>query len=146
MEYKFKQVHTAKDLTISAIVLAAGIGLFFLNPALGVLVAVCGILMLLLYRAGYKREGEENVVLHKKALDVSYACRQSLKDFLDGKDEEPQLITGAPGGIVRLEVYLNAEASVAYARLFDFSDYTYQASTPIVELRGEKAQKLISKL
>ena len=40
MEINFKKVHTVKDLTISAIVLIAGIGLFFVNKGLGVLIAV----------------------------------------------------------------------------------------------------------
>lgn len=54
--------------------------------------------------------------------------------------------TGTNGGIIRLEVYYRAAASVAYAQLFDFSNYTYQPATGIVELRGPKADKLITEL
>jgi hypothetical protein len=35
---------------------------------------------------------------------------------------------------------------VAYAQLFDFSNYTYVPATEIMELRGSRAQKLIAKL
>ena len=59
MEIKFKRVHIAKDLIISAIVLASGIGLYFVNAGLGGVIAAGGLLMLLLYKGGYKREGEE---------------------------------------------------------------------------------------
>ena len=45
-----------------------------------------------------------------------------------------------------LEVYYNADASVAYAQLFDFSNYTYEPATELVELRGPKADKLIGRL
>ena len=145
MEIKLKKVHTAKDLIISAIVLAAGIGLYFINAGLGVTIAACGLLLLVFYKAGYKREGE-GIVLSKAALDVSHSCRDSLKGFLDGKDVEPQIDKTALGGIVRLEVYCNADAAIAYAQLFDFSSYTYEPATEIVELRGPRAQKLISKL
>ena len=145
MELKFKLVHTGKDLIISAIVLAAGIGLYFVNAGLGILIGVCGLLMLLLYKTGYKREGE-NTVLRKKALDIAYHCRDSVKGFLDGKDAEPEIDTNEIGGVVRLEIYYNTDSAVAYAQLFDFSNYTYVPATEIVELRGRRAEKLINKL
>lgn len=145
MEIKLTKVHTTKDLLISAIVLAAGIGLYFVNAGLGILLAFCGILMLLFFKGGYKREGED-IVLQKKALDVAHTCRDSLKGFLDGKDVEPEVNTSINGGIIRLEVYYNAVSSVAYAQLFDFSNYTYEPVTGIVELRGTKADKMITKL
>lgn len=145
MEIKLKSVHTVKDLIISAIILAAGIGLFFVNKGLGSVIGACALLMLLFYKSGHKKEGE-NIVLVKKALDVSHNCRESLKGFLEGKDVEPEINLTVNGGIVRLEVYYNADAAVAYAQLFDFYNYTYEPATEIVELRGEKAEKLIGKL
>ena len=145
MEIKLTKVHTTKDLLISAIVLAAGIGLYFVNAGLGILLAFCGILMLLFFKGGYKREGED-IVFQKKALDVAHSCRDSLKGFLDGKDVEPEVNTSINGGVIRLEVYYNADASLAYAQLFDFSNYTYEPATGLVELRGPKADKLITKL
>ncbi len=45
MEITFKKVHTAKDLTISAIIMAAGIGLYFINAGVGIVLAICGLLM-----------------------------------------------------------------------------------------------------
>ena len=145
MEIKLKRVHTPKDLTISAIVVAAGIGLFFLNGGLGGVIAACGLIMLLLYEGGYKREGE-NIVLAKKTPEVARSCYESLKDFLDGKDVEPLMKKPDGSGMIRLEVYYNAEAPVAYAQLFTFSNYTYVEVTPIIELRGPRAEKLISLL
>jgi len=145
MEIKFKKVHTTKDLIISTIILAAGIGLYFVNAGLGILLVVCGILMLLFYKDGFKRAGE-NVVLQKKALDVAHSCRDSLKGFLEGKDVEPDVNTSINGGVIRLEIYYNAAASVAYAQLFDFSNYTYEPATGIIEVRGRKADKIIGKL
>ena len=145
MEIKFKSVHTVKDLVISAIVLAAGIGLYFVNAGLGVVIGICGLLLLLFYKTGHKREGED-IVLRKKAFDIAHHCRESLKGFLDGKDVEPEISTNENGGVIRLEIYYNADAAVAYARLFDFSNYTYEPAMEIVELRGSRAEKLISKL
>lgn len=145
MEIKIKSVHTAKDLAISAIILAAGIGLFFVNKGLGAVVGACAIPMLLFYKSGYKREGE-GIVLKKKALDVAHHCRESLKGFLDGMDVEPELDLNGKGSVIRLEIFYNANAAIAYAQLFDFSNYAYEPATEIVELRGPKAEKLIKKL
>ena len=145
MEIKLKKVHTAKDLAISATILAAGIGLYFVNAGLGGVIGICGLLMLLFYKAGYNRAGE-GIVLKKKALDVAHTCRDSLKGFLEGKDVEPVIKTNLNGGVIRLEAYYNTDAAIAYVQLFDFSNYTYEPATGIVELRGPKADKLISKL
>ena len=116
-----------------------------MNAGLGGVVGLIGLLLLIFYKACYKREGD-SILLKKKAMDVSHHCRESLKGFLDGKDIEPEVDTTTTGGIIRLEVYYNADAAVAYAQLFDFSNFTYQAATEIVELRGPKAEKLIGKI
>lgn len=145
MEIQFKKVHTAKDLIISALVLAAGVGLYFVNAGLGVFFGVCGILMLLFYKAAYKKVGNDTV-LTKKAIDVASSCRSSLLDYLNGKDVDPEIQQPGAGGVVRLEVYFNKDAGVAYAQLFNFSNYTYEAATEMIELYSPKAEKLISKL
>lgn len=59
---------------------------------------------------------------------------------------EPEISAPAEGGVIRIEVYFSKDAEIAYAQLFDFSDYTYQKATEIVELKGDRARKLIAKL
>ena len=145
MEIKFKKVHTAKDLIISTLVIAAGVGLYFVNEGLGFVIGVCGLLLLLFYKAAYKKVGDDTL-LTKKALDVASSCRNSLLDYLNGKDVEPDVQQPGAGGVVRLEVYFNKEAGVAYAQLFNFSNYTYEAATDMVELHSPKAEKLINKI
>ena len=145
MEIKFKKVHTAKDLVISILVIAAGVGLYFLNAGLGIVIGACGLAMLLFYKTAYKKPGGDTV-LTKKALDIAHACRQGIKDYLDGKDVDPELTAPGAGGVVRVEIYYNKGAGVAYVQLFDFSNYAYEPATDIVELRGPRAKKLIDKL
>ena len=145
MEIIFKKVHTGKDLAVSGIIIAAGIGLYFLNAGLGIFLGVCGLLMLLFYKAGYKANGE-GPVLTKKAQDISHACRQSVFDYLNGKDVTPELNGAALGASARLETYSNKEAGIVYAQLFDFSDYNYEKATEIVEIHSPRADKLLCKL
>ena len=52
MEIKFKKVHTAKDLVMSILLIVAGIGLYFVNQGLGVVIGACGLLLLLFYKTG----------------------------------------------------------------------------------------------
>ncbi|MBO6069096.1 MAG: hypothetical protein J6Y83_00185 [Bacteroidales bacterium] len=145
MEFKFKQVHTAKDLTISAITLAVGIGLCFVNTGLGFLLVASGILLLILYKSGYKREGND-ILLQKKVVDVARHCSPSIRAFLNGNETDPEISAATNEGIARLEVYYNADAPVAYAQLFDYNNYNYEPSTELAELKDARAEKLISKL
>lgn len=145
MNIYFKKVHTVKDLVLSVVVTLAGIGLYFLNQGLGGVVFACGLLMLIFYKAGYKANGE-GPVLTKKAQDLPRTCRQSIVNYLEGKDDDLELGLSGLGASVRLETYYNKEAGVAYVQLFDFSNYTYEPATEIVELHSPKADNLLSKL
>jgi hypothetical protein len=145
METQLKKIHTGKDLFISGIIIAAGIGLYFWNAGLGGVIGVCGLLMLLFYKAGYKANGE-GPVLTKKAMDLSHACRNSIVDYLGGKDVDPALNEAGLGASVRLEVYYNKAEGIVFAQLFDFSNYTYEPATQLVELHSPRADKLLGKL
>lgn len=145
METNFKKVHTSKDLIISSIVLIAGVGFFFVNKGLGILLAVCGLGMLFVYKGGYMKDGK-GAVLHKRSEDLCKSCRSSMLDYLNGKDITPELKKGNDGGSVRLDVYFSCSENVAYAQLFDFRNYSYEPLTDVVELHSPKVEKLISQL
>lgn len=106
MEYRLKRVHTGKDLAISATILLAGIGLFFVNKGLGICIGICGVLMCLFYKGGYKKDGR-GILLSKKSEDICKECRSSI---------------------------------------YDFCNYNYEPATGIIELDGDRAEKLISSL
>ena len=145
MEYNFKKVHTGKDLAISTIVLLAGAGLFFVNKGLGICIGICGLFMYLVYKGGYKKDGK-GILLTRKSEDICKACRTSIVEFLEGKNTVPTIKQGTEGGSIRLDVYFNKDEQVAYAQLYDFCNYTYEPATGIIELKADKADKLISLL
>ena len=145
MEYNFKKVHTGKDLAISTIVLLAGAGLFFVNKGLGICIGICGLFMYLVNKGGYKKDGK-GIQLTRKSEDICKACRTSIVEFLEGKNTVPTIKQGNEGGSIRLDVYFNKAEQVAYAQLYDFCNYTYEPATGVVELKGDKADKLISLL
>ena len=145
MEIKFKKVHTAKDLTISGLVFLAGIGLYFVKPELGIVIAVCGALLFLFYKAGYKCEGHDTL-LSKKGFDIAYSCKQSIVDYLAGKDVEPKFDQLGNDGEIRLETFFNKKAGIVYAQLFVFSNYMYEKATETVELHHPEADKILKHL
>lgn len=145
MEYNFKKVHTRKDLAISTIVFFAAICLLLVNKELGFCTGFCSILMFVFYKGGYKLDGQ-GILLTKYSEQLCKDCMPSIIDFLNGKDVIPQIKKGFEGGSVRLDVYYNATARIAYAQLFDFINYIYVPVTEIVELNTPKADKLIAQL
>lgn len=145
MEYNFKKVRTGKNLILSTIVLLAGIGLFFVNKGLGICIGICGLAMFIICKDGYKLNGS-GIVLSGRSEDICKACRTSIIEFLEGKNTTPTIKKGSDGGCVRLDVYFSEAEQVAYAQLFDFCDYAYEPATGIVELKGDRAVKLLSLL
>lgn len=103
MEYSLKRVHTGKDLAISSTILLAGIGLFFVNKGLGICIGICGVLMCLFYKGGYKKDGR-GILLSKKSEDICKECRSSIMEFLEGKNAKPELKQGNNGGSIRIEI------------------------------------------
>lgn len=142
MEIIFNRVHSKKDLAISSTILAAGIGLYFANAALGILIALCGMFMLLFYKDSCKRAGNDTL-LKRKVLELSAIHRDSMMDFLNGKASAPDMSSNSKGALIRMEIYYNTDASVAYAQLYDYINYCYVPASGIVELKGERAEKLI---
>ena len=145
MEINFKKVHTGMDLAISSLIFISGAALFFVNKGLGVCMAVCGLLAFFLYKGGFKKDGE-GPILSRKSEDLCKSCRSSLLNYLNGKGTDPEVKKGTDGGCIRLDIYFNQGESIAYAQLYDFRNYTYEPATGMVELKGDKAEKLISKL
>ena len=145
MEYNFKKVHTGKDLAISILVLLSGVGLYFLNPGLGICIGACRLLMCLFYKGGYKINGR-GILLTKESEEICKECRTSIIEFLEGKNPVPVIKQGAEGGSIRLDVYFNKSENVAYAQVYDFCNYNYEPATGIIELDGDRADKLISLL
>lgn len=145
MEIKLKRVHTISDLAISAALLVAGAGLFFLNIYLGVFVGICAVFMLIFWKSAFKADGR-GTILKKKIVEISQQHRITVLEYLSGKDVEPVLDAPAAGNSSLLEVYYNKTQGLAYAQLFDYSNYKYDKATELVEMHSPRADKLLRQL
>ena len=93
----------------------------------------------------YKINGR-GILLTKESEEICKECRTSIIEFLEGKNPVPVIKQGAEGGSIRLDVYFNKSENVAYAQVYDFCNYDYEPATGIIELDGDRADKLISLL
>lgn len=144
-EIKIKKVHTFLDLAIASIVLAAGIGLYFLLPGWGILFCLIGVLLFVFYKRANKRVGE-STLLKEKSLDINPEYRSGIIDFLENNTDVLDFETTSEADHLYLEVYFNAEKPVAYVMLYDVAENRFDAATEMIELRDSMAEKLITKL
>ena len=145
MEISIKKVHTLLDLVVSALVTAAGIGLYFVLPGWGILFCLIGVLLFLFYKRAYKREGV-STLLKEKSLDISRECLNGIIDFLGGATGDLELSAALDEDHLYLETFFNANAQQAYVRLYEVKENSFIPITEMVELKGAKAQTLITKL
>jgi len=144
-EIKIKKVHTFLDLAIASIVLAAGVGVYFLLPGWGILFCFIGVLLFVFYKRADKRVGEATL-LKEKTLDIDPEYRSGLIDFLENNTDVLDFETTSEADHLYLEVYFNAKKPVAYVRLYDVAENRFDAATEMIELRDSMAEKLITKL
>ncbi len=145
MKTEFKKVHTFKDLIISSLVLLAGVGLFFISKGGGIAVMLCGAVLFMVYKSGYKREGD-NTLLKKSELELCGHDKAALLSFLEGKSNEVELHYGHEGGTLLLTVWHNDLLPIAWAQLMEYHEQTFQPITEIIKLNDNQTQKIIAKL
>ncbi|MBR6064566.1 MAG: hypothetical protein IKP54_10480 [Bacteroidales bacterium] len=145
MENKFSKTHAYKDLIISGIILILGIVLIYFNTVLGIIIIAGSLLSFLFYKSGYRYDNQR-VLLHKKSLEISRKCQQSILDFLNGNSSDLTIVPGNEGGTLLLEVWYNKQENIAYAQLFVYQELVFQKITDLIHLQSTNAQKLIEQL
>ena len=145
MEIRIKKVHTLLDLVVSVAVIAAGVGLYFVLPGWGILFCLIGVLLIVFWKRASKRVGE-STLLKEIDVDLVPECRDALIGFLEGDGELPELRKSDDGDHLWMEVFFNKDEKVAYARLYEVAANNFEAATGMLELRGPKAEKLISRI
>lgn len=145
MESYYHKVHTRTDYILAAAIFVFAVLLFFIHKGIGITVAICSGLLLLFQRSGFIFEGHKDV-LRMKSYDLCGICRPALMAFLDGKDPSATLQEGSTGGTVRLELFYSESSAEAFVRVYDFVDYVYVPTGPIIQLTRERAEKLMAQL
>lgn len=145
MNTNIKKVHTSRDLVVSLGLIIIGIGLYFVNPGCAVCIGALGILLLFLYRVGY-RIGDDKTVYHKRSVDLCRGCKEPLVDFLEDKAPTLEIKEGADGGCIRVDFFYTDAKSKSYVQLYDFLSYEYHKDGDLREVPTEKTPELLKKL
>lgn len=145
METNIKKIHTVKDLTPSIGLIAVGAGVFFVNKGCGFCIAALGVLLLFLYKSGY-RIGDSSKVYHKKSVDLCRGCKEPLKNFLDGKTGTLDIKEGSDGGSFRVDLYYAAKSDDALLQIYDYQGYEYHKDGDLIKVCPEKAHAILQKI
>ena len=121
---KNKQVRWAflpQDIAVLAVIFAAGAACFLLPGegwgGTGVLIILCGALMVPFYHHGYKLAGQKGL-FRLKAILLSRENKDEILAFLDGKSDTLDLHPWQKGGVL-VNVYTRKNDGLILAQYFD---------------------------
>ena len=136
-EQHVKQVFLLSDLAVLLAVFIPGIVCLFLGEGwngAGVIIILCGLMMVPFYHHGYKLEGRKGV-FRKKDVLMPWECKEEILAFLDGSSDVLDLHPTMKGGAI-VDIYYQKNEPCAIARYFEYSEfasgteYTLQEITP----------------
>lgn len=146
---KNKQVRWAflpQDIAVLAVIFAAGAACFLLPGegwgGTGVLIILCGALMVPFYHHGYKLAGQKGLFRVKEIL-LSRENKDEILAYLEGKTDTLDLHPWQKGGVL-VNVYTRKSDGLFLAQYFDYADYAQGVSYPLLKVTEEKVKVLES--
>ena len=140
-----KKTFLPQDIAVLAVVFAAGAACFLLGEgwgALGVIILLCGAMMLPFYRHGYRLEGRKGL-FRLQEIALSRDNKADILAYLEGSLETVDLHSPQPGGAL-VEVYYRKGEDRRFARYFDYADFAQGIEYPLHEVTREQVSTLES--
>ena len=146
---KNKQVRWAflpQDIAVLAVIFAAGAACFLLPGdgwgGTGVLIILCGALMVPFYHHGYRLSGQKGLFRVKEIL-LSRENKDEILAYLEGKSDTLDLHPWQKGGVL-VNVYTRKSDGLILAQYFDYADYAQGVDYPLLEVSDEQVKVLES--
>lgn len=142
-EKQVKKTFLPQDIAILAAVFAAGAACFPLGEGwgeLGVIIILCGVIMLPFYHHGYKLEGQKGL-FRLKEISLSRENRDEILAFLDGNTELLDLHPWQKGGAL-VDVYWRKNDGFMMARYFDYADFLNGVEYPLRKVSQQQVSVL----
>ena len=146
---KNKQVRWAflpQDFAVLAVIFAAGAACFLLPGegwgGTGVLIILCGALMVPFYHHGYRLSGQKGLFRVKEIL-LSRENKDEILAYLEGKSDTLDLHPWQKGGVL-VNVFTRKSDGLMLAQYFDYADYAQGVDYPLLEVTEEKIKVLES--
>ena len=135
-----------QDIAVLAVILAAGAACFLLPGegwgGTGVLIILCGALMVPFYHHGYKLAGQKGLFRVKEIL-LSRENKDEILAYLEGKTDTLDLHPWQKGGVL-VNVYTRKSDGLFLAQYFDYADYAQGVDYPLLEVSDEQIKVLES--
>ncbi|MBO8485302.1 MAG: hypothetical protein IAB78_02635 [Bacteroidetes bacterium] len=146
MEKEFSRVHSATDITVSVILLAAGCVLVAMPTSvpvniLGFFLIITGLVLALVLRTGYK-DKETGERFRKKERFFPAHCKDSISKALASSPDNIDFNEENKGNGLRLDTWYNSKTGHVFVRLYEYIPYRYQPCTAVIATDMEKAGKL----
>lgn len=144
-EQNVKQAYLLSDLLVLLAVLLPGVVCLFLGEGwngAGVIIILCGLMMVPFYHHGYKLEGRRGV-FRKKDVLMPRECKDDILAFLDGSSDVLDLHPTMKGGAV-VDIYYQRNVPGAIARYFDYADFSSGTEYPLREISPDRMKVLES--
>lgn len=144
-EQQVKKTFLPQDLAVLAAIFAAGAACFLLGEGwggLGVIIILCGAMMVPFYHHGYKLEGQRGLFLLKE-ISLSRENKADILAYLEGHTTTIDLHPWQKGGAL-VDVYYRKGEDRQFARYFDYADFSKGVEYPLHEVTKEQIAMLES--
>ena len=144
-EQQVKKTFLPQDLAVLAAIFAAGAACFLLGEGwggLGVIIILCGVMMVPFYHHGYKIEGQRGLFLLKE-ISLSRENKADILAYLEGHTTTIDLHPWQKGGALA-DVYYRKGEDRQFARYFDYADFSKGVEYPLHEVTKEQIATLES--
>ena len=112
------------------------------EATLGVIILLCGAMMLPFYRHGYRLEGRKGL-FRLQEIALSRDNKADILAYLEGSLETVDLHSPQPGGALA-EVYYRKGEDRRFARFFDYADFSQGTEYPLHEVTRAQVSTLES--
>lgn len=137
-----KKTFLPQDIAVLAVIFAAGAACFLLGEGwggLGVVILLCGAMMLPFYRHGYRLEDRKGLY-RLQEISLSRDNKAEILAYLEGKLETLDLHSPQPGGAL-VEVYYRKDEDLRLARFFDYADFRRESSILSMKSLGSRSPR-----
>ncbi len=144
-EQQVKKTFLPQDIAVLAAIFAAGTACFLPGEGwggLGVIIILCGVLMVPFYHHGYRLEGQKGV-FRLKEIALSRENKADILAYLEGRTENIDLHSWQPGGAL-VDVYYRKAEDKQFARYFDYADFSKGVEYPLHEITKRQIATLES--
>lgn len=137
-----KKTRSVKDIIITLLFLAGGVGLLFCSDSmfiLGCTLIVFAAVLFLAMKSSYVIEGKEGS-FRRKTANYPKTKKEEVVSFLEGRSTK--VPAEAPGGLL-MYIYYRRDKSAGFAQINDFDQYQYKPITDLLSLGATQVKALV---